>query len=284
MKILTWNVQWFKGLDDVVDMARVIKHAQSMADFDAICMQEVSVHYKELTGTAEPDQIKELRTLLPGFEVVFSPAVDELSTCRGFRRQFGNVIASRVPILQIQHFALPHPPVEGTEPKPSMPRIALECTLQASWGPLRLMTTHLEYYNEAARHAQARALRELHLQSCALAIRPPKPQLGSPYETKPYTTDALLCGDFNFEYESAEHRAIVAPDKLGMWVNSWDFLHPGEPYPATFRIFDRTYGPEPVGCDFFFVSPSLGKRVKSLMVDQQTQASDHQPVVITLQD
>ena len=155
MKILTWNVQWFKGLDEVVDMTRVIKHAQSMADFDAICMQEVSVHYKELTGTTEPDQIKELRTLLPGFEVVFSPAVDELAPCRGFRRQFGNVIASRVPILQIQHFALPHPPVEGAEPKPSMPRIALECTLQAPWGPLRLMTTHLEYYNEAARHAQA---------------------------------------------------------------------------------------------------------------------------------
>ena len=36
MKILTWNVQWFKGLDEVVDAARVIKHARSMADFDAM--------------------------------------------------------------------------------------------------------------------------------------------------------------------------------------------------------------------------------------------------------
>jgi endonuclease/exonuclease/phosphatase family metal-dependent hydrolase len=96
--------------------------------------------------------------------------------------------------------------------------------------------------------------------------------------------DALLCGDFNFEYDSAEHASIVEPGASGAWVNSWEFLQPGKPYPATFRIFDRTYGPEPVGCDFFFVSPSLGQRVQDLMVDQQTQASDHQPVVIMLRD
>jgi endonuclease/exonuclease/phosphatase family metal-dependent hydrolase len=284
VKILTWNVQWFKGLDEVVDIKRVIEHARSMADFDAICMQEVAVNYRALTRETEPDQIKTLRALLPGFEVVFSPAVDELSPCGGFRRQFGNVVASRVPIRQIQHFALPHPPAASSEPTPSMPRIALDCTLQAPWGPVRLMTTHLEYYNEAARHAQARALRELHLQSCALAAQQPKPQPGSPYELKPHTMDALLCGDFNFEHDSPEHASIIEPGQSAAWVNSWDLLHPGKPYPATFRIFDRTYGPEPVGCDFFFVSPSLGRRVQELVVDQQTQASDHQPVVITLRD
>ena len=128
MKILTWNVQWFKGLDEVVDIKRVIEHARSMAGFDAICMQEVAVNYRALTGETEPDQIKTLRALLPGFEVVFSPAVDELSPCGGFRRQFGNVIASRVPIRQIQHFALPHPPAASSEPTPSMPRIACTCS------------------------------------------------------------------------------------------------------------------------------------------------------------
>jgi endonuclease/exonuclease/phosphatase family metal-dependent hydrolase len=96
--------------------------------------------------------------------------------------------------------------------------------------------------------------------------------------------DALLCGDFNFEYDSTEHASVVEPGAAGAWVNAWDLLHPGKPYPATFRIFDRTYGPEPAGCDFFFVSPSLGQRVQSLVVDQETQASDHQPVVINLQD
>ena len=34
MKIITWNVQWFCGLDGVVDVARVVDAARAMADFD----------------------------------------------------------------------------------------------------------------------------------------------------------------------------------------------------------------------------------------------------------
>jgi endonuclease/exonuclease/phosphatase family metal-dependent hydrolase len=65
-------------------------------------------------------------------------------------------------------------------------------------------------------------------------------------------------------------------------VNSFDVLHLGTPYPSTFRLFDRSYGPEPVGCDFFFVSDSLSHRVKRFEVNQVTQASDHQPVLLEL--
>jgi endonuclease/exonuclease/phosphatase family metal-dependent hydrolase len=35
-------------------------------------------------------------------------------------------------------------------------------------------------------------------------------------------------------------------------------------------------------CDFFFASPEAMQRVESFHVDQQTQASDHQPIVLTL--
>ena len=55
MKIVTYNVQWFKGLDNVVDIARVINVARDMADFDALCMQEVAVNYATLTGTVHPN-------------------------------------------------------------------------------------------------------------------------------------------------------------------------------------------------------------------------------------
>ena len=51
MKIITYNTQWFKGLDEVVDIARVVRVARDMADFDVICMQEVAINYKGLTGT-----------------------------------------------------------------------------------------------------------------------------------------------------------------------------------------------------------------------------------------
>ena len=88
MKIVTYNVQWFKGLDGVIDIARVINVAREMADFDALCLQEVAVNYTALTGTLLPDQPAIVKQLLPGFEVFFSPAIDELSPCSTMRLRF----------------------------------------------------------------------------------------------------------------------------------------------------------------------------------------------------
>ena len=307
MKIVTYNVQWFKGLDNVVDIARVINVAREMADFDAICMQEVAVNYTALTGTSQPNQPAIVKQLLPGFEVFFSPAIDELSPCGTMRQQFGNLIATRLPVRQVQHTPLPYPNPPVAQPTPSMQRIALTCTVQAPWGPVRLITSHLEYYNQVMRHAQTRTLRDLHLQGCALAAQPSKTEQGTPYQPKPLTTDTIICGDFNFEPDSEEYATMIQTGDGEMGtkppgvaqagvahtgaaqtetrcnlVNSFDVLHPGIAYPSTFRVFDRTYGPEPVGCDFFFVSDSLAHRVKGFAVNQVTQASDHQPVLLEL--
>jgi endonuclease/exonuclease/phosphatase family metal-dependent hydrolase len=284
MKILTWNVQWFKGLDGVVDIERVLQKAREIADFDVLCMQEISVNFNALTGETPADQVARVRALLPGYEVFFGPAIDELSGCATYRQQFGNLIASRLPVRLVEHVLLPDPAVEGVKNTPSMRRVCVVCTIEAPWGPVRVMTSHLEYYNATARLAQVSALREIHLRACARAARPPESIEDSPYQRKPYTMDAVLCGDFNFETESVEHSTMINPGESGALLNAWSTLAPDQSYPATFRIFDRTYGPEPVGCDFFFVSPSLAQRVQGLSVDQLTQVSDHQPVLLTLQD
>ena len=282
MKIVTYNVQWFKGLDNVVDIARVLNVARELADFDALCLQEVAVNYLNLTGTKRPNQPALVKQLLPGFEVFFSPAIDELSPCGTMRQQFGNLIATRLPVRQVQHTPLPYPNPVTAEPTPSMQRIALSCTVQAPWGSVRLITSHLEYYNQAMRHAQTQALRDLHLQGCALAAQPTKTEQGTPYQPKPLTTDTNICGDFNFEPDSEEYATMLQTGAECNLVNSFDVLHPGTPYPSTFRLFDRSYGPEPVGCDFFFISDSLVHRVKRFEVNQVTQASDHQPVLLEL--
>ncbi|MDP4908249.1 MAG: endonuclease/exonuclease/phosphatase family protein [Burkholderiaceae bacterium] len=284
MKILTWNVQWFKGLDGVVDIERVLHKAREMADFDVLCMQEISVNYHALTGETPADQVARVRELLPDYEVFFAPAIDELSPCGTYRQQFGNLIASRLPVRLVEHILLPDPAAEGEKNTPSMRRVCVVCTVEAPWGPVRVMTSHLEYYNATARVAQVSALREIHLRACARAARPPETIQDSPYQRKPYTMDAVLCGDFNFELDSAEHATMIQPDLLGALINAWTTLDSSKSYPATFRIFDRTYGPEPVGCDFFFVSPSMAKRVQVVSVDQQTQVSDHQPVLLELSD
>lgn len=284
MKILTWNVQWFKGLDGVVDIERVLHKAREMADFDVLCMQEISINYNALTGETPADQVARVRELLPGYEVFFASAIDELSPCGTYRQQFGNLIASRPPVRLVEHILLPDPAAEGEKNTPSMRRVCVVCTVEAPWGPVRVMTSHLEYYNATARLAQVSALREIHLRACARAARPPETIQDSPYQRKPYTMDAVLCGDFNFELDSAEHATMIQPDLLGALINAWTTLDSSKSYPATFRIFDRTYGPKPVGCDFFFISPSMAKRVQAVLVDQQTQVSDHQPVLLELSD
>lgn len=284
MKILTWNVQWFKGLDGVVDIERVLQKAREIADFDVLCMQEISVNYNALTGETPADQVARVRALLPGYEVFFGPAIDELSLCGTYRQQFGNLIASRLPVRLVEHILLPDPTSQCEKNTPSMRRVCVVCTVAAPWGPLRVMTSHLEYYNATARLAQVSALREIHLLACARAARPPETIQDSPYQRKLYTMDAVLCGDFNFELDSVEHATMIQPGPTGALLNAWSALDSSKPYPATFRIFDRTYGPEPVGCDFFFVSPSMAKRVQSVLVDQQTQVSDHQPVLLELND
>ena len=64
--------------------------------------------------------------------------------------------------------------------------------------------------------------------------------------------------------------------------DAWLLTHPGAPHPSTFCIYQKTDSSgEELHCDFIFVNDDLASRVRDLMVDQQTQASDHQPVVLT---
>ena len=290
MNILTWNTQWCCGMDGKVSVERIAQHALQMGEtaggLDVLCLQEIAVNYPALQGQPG-NQLAQLQALLPGWNVFFGAAIDEF-TAQG-RQQFGNVIATRLPVLQIQHHPLPMPAEADMR---CMPRMCSVVTVNdTTLGPVRIMTTHLEYFSRRQRMAQARALRALQMQACALADAPPQPSSdGSPYQTKPHTHHAVLCGDFNFEPHEAEYAQLSAPwgasemDGLraGQWHNSWSVLHPDVPQPPTFRLQDRTWGPEPDACDFVWVSDSLKSHVQSWQVDSGTQASDHQPVLLAL--
>ena len=289
MQILTWNVQWCCGMDGVVDPARIVHHALAMGaergGLDVLCLQEVAVNYPRLRG-APGDQLAQLQALLPGWQLFMGAAVDEFNA-QG-RQRFGNVIATRLPVLQVQHYPLPYPADAGVR---SMPRIcSVVKVADPQLGAVQVMTTHLEYFSKRQRMAQALALRDLLQQILAVAHAAPAPaDDGSPFQTKQHTQHAVLCGDFNLEPHEPEYAALSAPFNLeqpagatGQWHNSWDVLHPGTPQPATFRLVDRTYGPEPGACDFVWVSDSLRGHVTDWQTDSATQFSDHQPVLLGL--
>lgn len=285
MKLVTWNTQWCRGLDDRVDVQRIVDGARALADFDVLCLQEIAQGFDTMPGQPA-DQPAQLQALLPGFRIFFGAAVDEF-TAGGKRQRFGNLIATRLPVLQVQHHALPWPADAGVR---SMPRMCTVVTVQdAALGPVRVMTTHLEYYSKLQRMAQARALRQLHVDACAQAAAPPLPDAsGSPFQTKTHTPHTILCGDFNLEASEPEYAVMQAPVPLAgdaaahTLYDAWPLVHGTAPHAPTFRLFDRTYGPEPVACDFVFVSECLAAQVHRIEVDGHTRASDHQPVMVEL--
>ena len=288
MQIVTWNTQWCCGLDGLVSPERIVQGARALADFDVLCLQEIAVNYPALEGGAGHDQPALLQALLPGYQLFFGAAVDEWSA-DGQRRRFGNLIATRLPVCQVQHHALPYPADPGVR---SMPRMCTEVTVRDPvLGAVRVMTTHLEFYSKPQRMAQARALRNLHRQACAQSLAPPElSHDGSPFQSKEHTLHAIVCGDFNLEAHEPEYAVIGTPERQlpgatgspqRLW-DSWHLLHPDAPPDPTFRLYDRRYGPEPVRCDFFFVSDSLKHHVREQQVDVTTQVSDHQPVALRL--
>ena len=297
MKLVTWNTQWCCGLDGVVSPARIVDGARSLAGeggLDALCLQEIAQGYPDMPG-APGDQPAELAALLPGYRVFFGAAVDEFDA-QGRRQRFGNLIATRLPVLQVEHHRLPWPADAGVR---SMPRLCTVVTLRdPQLGALRVMTTHLEYYSPRQRMAQARALHALHAEACERAAAPPaEDDSRSPFQTKAHAPHAILCGDFNLEASEPEYAVIQAPNqpaagsqqaqaaikiKANPLSDAWPLVHGQAPHAPTFRLFDRTYGPDPVACDFCFVSASLAGRVRALRVDGETRVSDHQPVLLVL--
>jgi endonuclease/exonuclease/phosphatase family metal-dependent hydrolase len=276
MRLLSWNVQWCRGLDGVVDPARIVREARGLGDPDVICFQEVNVGFADLAGSRGEDQVKALERELPGYAVFFASAVDVPGEA-GARLHFGNVVASRLPVGRVLRHTLPWPPSRA----PSMPRAAMEATIQAPFGAVRVTSTHLEYYSKRHREAQVERLRELHSD---LNRENPEEEAAGGFRPFARPQSAIVCGDFNLPPEDPLHARMLEglPDDTPRFLDAWQALHPGEPHPHTFRVHERDKGEAPYCCDYVFLSEDLRPRLKSIRIDGANRASDHQPVVVEL--
>jgi endonuclease/exonuclease/phosphatase family metal-dependent hydrolase len=277
MRLLDWNVQWCRGLDGVVDPGRIVREARRLADPDVLCLQEVSVGFADLAGSTGEDQLLALERELPGYALFFASAVD-VPTANGRRARFGNLVASRLPVGRVMRHSLPWPATRA----PSMPRAAMEVTLQAAFGAVRVTSTHLEYYSSRHRAAQVERLRELHCQ-IGHAGRSDKEQ--GPFRPLARPKSAIVCGDFNMPPEDPLRARLLEAflEDTPKLVDAWEALHPGEPHPPTFRVHEREEGEAPYCCDYVFVSEDLRSRLKSIRVDGMNRASDHQPVIVEIE-
>jgi len=284
MILITWNVQWCRGVDGRVDPARIVAEARRLADFDVLCLQEIADNYPDprLAGSDGEDQFARLAALLPNYTAIPGVAVDQPGDDRR-RRRFGNMILSRVPVQQVYRYLLPYPCEPGV---PGMQRIAVEAVVGRGSDSVRVITAHLEYYSAQQRMAQVDALRAIYAEGRAYA-RDVKSTVtdGGPFQTFIRPRATVITGDCNFEPDSPEHRRMLAQfaDATPPLRDAWDVAHPGVPHPSTFKIYEKKIPDEPeLHCDFIFVGDDLRERVRDIRVDGQTQASDHQPVILTL--
>lgn len=280
MRLLTWNIQWGRGMDGRVDLDRVAAEIEAMA-CDVVCLQEVAIHFPGLPGSAGEDDMALLARGLEGYVPTFAVATD-LPDGRGGRKLFGNAVFSRLPVGQVYRHLLPWPIDPGV---PSMQRVLLEAVVDSDIGPLRVMTTHLEYYSRTQREAQIDAIRDLHAAACAHAARPRlgKGEGGGSFEVFDRPASAILCGDMNFPAGAAERARLLAPMEYARpFRDAWEVLHPGEPHAPTVGIHKVDFVDRPACYDFVFVTDDLAPRLRSLRIDAETTASDHQPVRVEL--
>lgn len=283
MKLLTWNIQWCRGIDGKVDPARIAHTVRTFGNVDVLCLQEVAVNFPGLEGSRGEDQVRELSSLLPGFSAHFGAATD-VEDGNGGRSLFGNLILSRLPVVQVYRHLLPWP---ADPAKPSMQRIAVEAVVRAPWGEVRILTTHLEYYSARQRAAQVEGLRALHAQACDHAGSPRSAgDAGSPFAATPRPASAILTGDFNFRPEDSGHLRMTAlfEGSVPRFYDAWRIAHPDSPHAPTVGIFESSFAEQPCCFDFFFVTPDIAGRVESVTVAGDTQASDHEPVLMNLRD
>jgi endonuclease/exonuclease/phosphatase family metal-dependent hydrolase len=270
MRLVSWNLQWCRGMDGVVDPRRVARSVRELADADVCCFQEVAQGFAALPGSAGEDQVAVLAAEFPGYSAHYAWGVD-VAGAANRRQRFGNLILSRLPVGRVLRHALPWPPEAGVA---SMPRVALEAVIAAPWGPVRVTTTHLEFYSAPQRAAQIERLVELNEEAAAHAAAAPGARDDEgPFRPQPRPAAGILTGDFNMRPDDP----LIA--RLGSaFADAWLQAHPARTHAPTFRLDSTTEAP--YCCDFVFVTPDLVPRIRAVRVDALTRASDHQPVIV----
>lgn len=282
MRILTWNIQWGRGADGRVALGRTIDFLKQAGEFDAICLQEVASNVRGMPGGDCADQPAELAEAFTGWAAIYAPGVD-VPDGAGGRSRFGNLLLSRHPVEQVCRHMLPMPADASV---PGMRRSCVEVVIEGGEGPIRLLTAHLEYYSAVQRVAQVRALRELQAEAVGFECGEPKANKESNpvFAKRSRPARAVLCGDFNFEPHSVDYKAMSAPGSQpgAGWRDAWAACYGSRPHDATVGLHGAEWPDRPYCCDYFWISEDLADSVTAVRVLPETNASDHQPVLLEL--
>jgi endonuclease/exonuclease/phosphatase family metal-dependent hydrolase len=284
MRIVTYNIQYGTGKDGRVDLGRI---AADIGEADVIAMQEVERYF---SSTGDTDQAAELAALFPEHYWIYGAGVDmDAATpeARGRRRQFGNMLLARWPILSSRNHLLPK---IAYVDHLALQRSALEGVVETPSGAMRFYSVHLGHVGAAERARQIATL---------MAIVFDSPNTGGVVSgskaSKHWTADqtlppmpkpAVLLGDFNLspldsEYEqlvggnSAKHGRLTTTRHL---IDAWTAA--GHAPLDGHTCYEHLS--EAPRIDYAYLTPDLGQRISAISVGADAQGSDHQPLYLDL--
>ncbi|GAA3683412.1 endonuclease/exonuclease/phosphatase family protein [Nonomuraea antimicrobica] len=237
LRVATYNIHAGAGQDGRFDLARQVDAIRAL-NADVIALQEVDAHWDARS------EWRDLATELAGalrMRVYFGPIYDLDPPQEGApRRQYGNAILSRYPILHAENHSVTRLSTQTPNPVPAPAPGFPEVVVNAKGARVHVYATHLDYRADpAVRQAQVADMLKIMAGKGA----------------------QVLLGDFNARSD--------APELAPLWRELTDAMagRPETTYPAD--VPDRRI-------DYVAVSRSV--RVLAAEVPRTT-ASDHLPVV-----
>jgi endonuclease/exonuclease/phosphatase family metal-dependent hydrolase len=247
VRLVTFNTHHGVGADQRHDLPRLAKLLASV-DADVICLQEVDRYYGD--RSQDVDQALLLSRALD-MQLAWGPAIDEPRPGTESRRQYGNALLSRLPIL----ISDVHPLPGGGEP-----RSALRTMLELDGGTLWVTATHLTTRSAPERAEQVSALAGLHTDSMATGV------LVGDFNAGP---DAPEMGELRERFTDAWQLAQAREDRAGwrFWQRNEGLTHPAH---SPHRRIDQVW-------------VSSGVAVAAAQVLDAGGASDHLPLMVDLE-
>jgi len=279
MEIVSYNIQFGRGLDRNIDLERICRSTKGA---EIICLQEVEVGWQRSGGADQPKLISEI---LPEYYTVYGSSFDvdnsvknEDGTVSNQRRQHGVMILSAWPILSSRTFNLVK--THYTD-KFNMQMSFVEAVIKTENKAIRVYNYHAGYLEPEERLDQVKQLVKVYQRS------PREHGAWSGHsniddddwsnlkETPGMPESAIVCGDFNCSPESSEYQYLIDNSDL---VDSWSVSDPDNLNTATRRL-EITGDIKVSGkIDHIFVSHGLVNFIQRVTIDHVAEGSDHKPV------
>ena len=276
-KIVSYNIQYSLGADNKYDIKRCL---DAVRDADIICLQEIDRNWRR---THMADQFAQVQALMPDRYCAFGPSLDVDASAinsdgsvENRRRQSGQMTISRFPIASSRPI---HLPKDDTGDAMNSWSAALETVIMTPEKPVRVINLHLTDISETNRVSQISAL----IKHCENATIEGGAWNGKEWDetsrehwqlndpVPPMPAEMIFTGDFNDETDSRSIEIM----RQAKFRDTWQ-TNANSSVGVTFKTNPEQGTDRDMRIDFIFVSPQF--EIVESNIDEETGASDHQPV------